>query len=307
MKFAFLFPGQGSQYPEMLHDLPNVPVIQETLIEAQDVLHTSISTLHSAEALETTKAVQLCLLIAGVASFRRFEKDGIFPQYVAGHSVGAFAAATAAGVCTFKQALEIVALRGELMEQSMDIRYGMGVVVGLSEEQLSLVAEMFTTPEEPVYVSNRNAPKQITLSGSKKGIEKVLNYVKGKGASSAKLLNVQTPSHCILFEHVKDALQEKMETMEFNKPKWPISANRTARLLRQQQAVKNDLAESICHPVRWHDTTTILYENGVRLFIEMPPGNVLQKLTTTAFPEATAVSLQSKSYEDCLYLINEGV
>lgn len=304
MKTAFLFPGQGSQYPGFLDDLPNDPVVRHTLSEAEQLLETTIGSLHSPNALSTTKAVQQSLLIAGVAMFRLFEENGVKPDYVAGHSVGAFGAAVAAGACSFEQALKLVTIRGGMMEDSLDLRYGMGVVVGLTEDRLLDIVADFHTEEQPVYVSNRNSPTQITLSGDKEAIQRVLAYVDGKGAHSAKMLNVSTPSHCPLFEHVKEALEHEMADMFFQRPKVPVAANRNARLLRQADAIKADLAESICHPVRWHDATNVLYENGVRIFIEMPPGDVLTKLANAAFPDTRAISTQKVAFEDALYILN---
>lgn len=304
MKTAFLFPGQGTQYPGFLEDLPDMAVVRGTLKEAEHILETTIDSLHSPYALSTTKAVQQSLLIAGVAMSRLLEQEGAKPDYVAGHSVGAFGAAVAAKSCTFEQALKLVTLRGQMMEQSLDLQYGMGVVVGLTEDKLIDIVAEFHTEEQPVYVSNQNSPIQITLSGNKKAIQRVLEYVERKGARSAKLLNVSTPSHCPLFEHVKDVLEQEMDDMLFQRPKIPIAANRNARLLRQAEAIKADLAESICHPVKWHDATNVLYENGVRIFIEMPPGDVLTKLANTAFPDVRAVSTQKVAVEDVLYILN---
>ena len=304
MKTAFLFPGQGSQYPAFLDGLPDEPVVRQTLGEAEQLLETTIGALHSPRALSTTKAVQQSLLIAGVAMFRLFEQSGAVPDYVAGHSVGSFGAAVAAGVCSFEQALKLVTIRGEMMEESLDLRYGMGVVVGLMEDRLQDIVADFHTEEQPVYVSNRNSPTQITLSGDKEAIQRVLAYVDGKGAHSAKMLNVSTPSHCPIFGHVREALEREMAEMQFRRPRIPIAANRNARLLRQADAVKADLAESICHPVKWHDATNVLYENGVRIFIEMPPGDVLTKLADAAFPDTRAISTQKVAFEDALYILN---
>ena len=112
MKLAFLFPGQGSQIPNMLDQLPQHKVIEDTIQEAMTVLNENVYELHQKDALQSTKAVQLSLLINEVAAFRLFKEEGIKPDVVAGHSVGAFAAAVAAGVISFPDALEIVKLRG---------------------------------------------------------------------------------------------------------------------------------------------------------------------------------------------------
>lgn len=304
MKSAFLFPGQGSQYEGMLNHLPDDPDVKELLEVSSDILNTQIQSLHSKKALSKTKAVQQCLLIASVASYRVFEKNGLLPDYVAGHSVGAFGAAVASGVITFEEALRLVTLRGELMENTCGEGYGMAVVLGLDEYKLAEIVNKLFLPDEPVYVSNRNAPTQVTLSGSLAGLQKVIDYVKCHGATSAHLLNVSTPSHSPLFERVSGELLNELDKLDLKRPKIPISSNVTSRLLMQADAVKEDLAKSICHPVRWHDAVNLLYESGTELFIEMPPGEVLSKLAQQAFPEVRTMSIAKNSIEDCFYIMS---
>lgn len=302
MKSAFLFPGQGSQYEGMLNDLPNDPVVKDILEESSEILKRPIDTLHNKKSLSTTKAVQQCLLIASVSSYKVFEKNGVIPSYVAGHSVGAFGAAVASGVITFEEALKLVTLRGELMEKTCDSGYGMAVVLGLDEFRLSEIVNSLFNKENPVYVSNRNSPTQITLSGSLKGLEKVIDYVKTHGATSAHLLNVSTPSHCPLFKNVSEELLIELDKLVLKRPKIPISSNVNSRLLRQAESVKEDLAKSICYPVRWHDAVNLLYETGTRLFIEMPPGDVLSKLANQAFSDVRTLAVSKNSIEDCFYI-----
>lgn len=303
MRSAFLFPGQGSQYEGMLNDLPDDPVVKELLEESTEILKTSLDSLHSKKALSTTKAVQQCLLISSVGTYKVFEKNGLLPNFVAGHSVGAFGAAAASGVITFAEALRLVTLRGELMEITCDEGYGMAVVLGLDEYRISEIVNKLFMENEPVYVSNRNSPTQVTLSGSLKGLQKVIDYVKNHGAKSAHLLNVSTPSHCPLFNRVSEELLIELNKLELKRPKIPISSNITSRLLMQADAVKEDLAKSICHPVRWHDAVNLLFESGTQIFIEMPPGDVLTKLAQQAFSEAQTMSISKNSIEDCFYVM----
>jgi len=304
MQSAFLFPGQGSQFEGMLDYLPKDPIVSELLEESSNILNTTIERLHSKESLSTTTAVQQCLLIASVSTYRIFEKEGVIPNFLAGHSVGAFGAATAAGVLTFQDALRLVSLRGELMENSYNDGYGMGVVLGLDEDRLTEIVDSFFEDEHPVYVSNRNSPTQITLSGSKKGLEKVIEYVKTHGATNASLLNVSTPSHCPLFKDVSDRLLSELNKLDLGRPSIPISSNRNSRLLRNADDVKEDLAMSICYPVRWHDAVNLLYEKGARLFVEMPPGEVLTKLANHAYQDVRALSVSKIGIDDCLYVMS---
>jgi malonate decarboxylase epsilon subunit len=291
MSIAFLFPGQGSQQPNMLHHLPEHPAVQETLHEASEVLHDDILRWDSAEALQSTVAVQVALLVAGVAAARALQSEGIQPDMVAGHSVGAFGAAVTTNALTFRDALSLVKLRGELMERAYPNGYGMGVVVGIEERKLSQIVANHFTNDAPVYIANLNSPKQITISGSVRGIETVLALAREEGASRAELLNVRVPSHCVLMKSVSHELSKAMESISFQKPYIPYAANRTARPLRDPEAIKEDLILSVSHSVRWHEAISVLFELGAQLFVEMPPKHVLTNLAKQAFPCRRVLSL----------------
>jgi malonate decarboxylase epsilon subunit len=292
MSIAFLFPGQGSQQPNMLHHLPEHPAVQETLHEASEVLHDDILRWDSAETLQSTVVVQVALLVVGVAAARALQAEGVQPDMVAGHSVGAFGAAVTANTLTFRDALSLVKLRGELMERAYPHGYGMGVVVGIEERKLSQIVANHFTNDAPVYIANLNSPKQITISGSVQGIETVLALAREEGASRAELLkNVRVPSHCVLMKSVSFELRKAMESISFQKPHIPYAANRTARPLRDPEAIKEDLALSVSHPVRWHEAICVLFELGTQLFVEMPPKHVLTHLAQQAFPCRRALSL----------------
>jgi malonate decarboxylase epsilon subunit len=292
MSIAFLFPGQGSQQPNMLHHLPEHPAVQETLHEASEVLHDDILRWDSAETLQSTVVVQVALLVVGVAAARALQAEGVQPDMVAGHSVGAFGAAVTANTLTFRDALSLVKLRGELMERAYPHGYGMGVVVGIEERKLSQIVANHFTNDAPVYIANLNSPKQITISGSVQGIETVLALAREEGASRAELLkNVRVPSHCVLMKSVSFELRKAMESISFQKPHIPYVANRTARPLRDPEAIKEDLALSVSHPVRWHEAICVLFELGAQLFVEMPPKHVLTHLAQQEFPCRRALSL----------------
>ncbi|PIC69318.1 malonate decarboxylase subunit epsilon [Sporosarcina sp. P16b] len=308
MKSAWLFPGQGSQYPLFLDDLPQYSGVIKTINTASEILNEPIRALQTKEKLNSTKNVQMTMLTTGVAAARYLMDEGAEPQFVAGHSVGAFAAAVIANVLKFEDALSLVKERGELMEELQDENYGMAVIVGLTEVQLEKVVSTIHTKEFPVYVSNRNSPTQLTLSGHKSAMRQVIREVDGKGASSAKMLRVTTPSHSPLFLPVQKKLKERLSSLELRRPTIPIIANRNARVLRRAEDISDDLAESIALPVRWHDVTTVLHENGVRQFIEMPPGDVLKRLANQAYPDIHSYAVTTNGVDDCLYVEkNKGV
>lgn len=306
MQKAFLFPGQGSQEPGLLHELPSCKAVDKVLETASATLNVNVFNLHLEESLSSTKNVQLTLLIAGVAAYKAFEAEGVKPHFVAGHSVGAFSAAVATGAIAFEDALRLVGLRGELMERAYPEDYGMAVVLGMETRKIQSLVDYYSNNEYPVFIANQNAPDQVTISGSLHSIQRVLDDAKQEGARCASMLNVQVPSHCPLLQSVSTSLAKAFQDISFSRPKIPYVGNRRARVLSDPDAIKRDLAESVSAPVQWHDASTVLYEKGVRLFIEMPPGTVLAGLAEKAFPDARVFSVTGNGFEDCTYIATQG-
>ncbi|BCU81483.1 malonyl CoA-acyl carrier protein transacylase [Polycladomyces abyssicola] len=299
MSVAFLFPGQGSQQPDMLHELPDHPVITQTLEEASTILDKDIFTFDTDSALSSTTAVQIALFVAGVSTARALKAEGAMPDMVAGHSVGAFAAAVVAGALDFRDALSLVKLRGELMENAFPQGYGMAAVIGLDERRLaSLIGQV----GEPVFIANLNAPDQITIAGSIPGIEAALAMASAAGAHRAEILRVSVPSHCPLLQHVSYQLARALDEVHFREPVVPYGGNRRARALRDPEAIREDLAMSVAHPVRWHEVTTLFFELGARLFLEMPPGHVLTDLVAAAFPAARSISVTKSGLDSAVII-----
>jgi malonate decarboxylase epsilon subunit len=172
--------------------------------------------------------VQLALFVSGVATTRIMHAERVEPDVVAGLSVGAFAAAVAAGALAFKDGLNLVKLRAELMEKAYPQGYGLAAVVGLSETHLSQIVSEFNQPASPVFVGNLNAPTQFVIAGSDSGIEAVLNRAKNEGARSAKRLEVSVPSHCVLLKSVADELTSRIAKIEIKTPKAIYVGNRTS-------------------------------------------------------------------------------
>lgn len=288
MSVAFLFPGQGSQRPGMLHELPDHPVAHAMISEAADALGRHVLELDTPEALGSTIAAQLALLIAGATTSRILTEVGGKANLVAGHSVGAFAAAVAAGALAYPDALRLVDLRAHAMQEAYPHGYGMGVVVGLDERTVSRLAAESGTP---VYVANVNAPLQVGVSGADDALERVLVLAREHGARHARRLAVPTPSHTPLMAPVAAELESALAGVRVNPPTVPYVSNVGGRALRDPEEIRNDLARSVERPVRWHDATTLLFELGVRLFVELPPGDVLARLAADAFPEARAIAV----------------
>lgn len=302
MSVAFLYPGQGAQFASMLHQLPERAEVNETLQEASQVLGHDVLTLDTEQALSSTVAVQIALFVSGIAVTRTLQSEGVKPDVVAGLSVGAFAAAVAAGALAFKDGLALVKVRAELMEKAYPEGYGLSAVVGLNEQQLSRIVSEINQPESPVFLANLNAPTQIVIAGSESGMEGVLNRAKNEGARTAKRLRVSVPSHCILLQSVADELTRRIANIEIKTPEIIYISNRRARALRDPEGIREDLARNIAHAVRWHDATTVAYERGVRLFIELPPGHTLTDLASMAFPDARSIALSQMQIDAAVKL-----
>ncbi|MCA1688773.1 MAG: malonate decarboxylase subunit epsilon [Actinobacteria bacterium] len=291
MSVAFLFPGQGSQRPGMLHDLPDHPAARGMTSQATEVLGRDVLDLDTPEALGSTIAAQLALLVVGATAARILVEEGGGPDFVAGHSVGAFAAAVAAGALAYPDALRLVDLRARAMQKAYPRGYGMGVVVGLDERTMSRLAAESGTPKAPVHAANVNAPLQVGVSGAEDAMERVLDLAREHGARRAHRLAVPTPSHTPLMAPVAAELRSALADVPMDLPTVPYLSNVGGRALRDPEEIRDDLARSVERPVRWHDATTLLFELGVRLFVELPPGRVLTDLATAAFPEARAVAV----------------
>ena len=290
MSVAFLFPGQGSQQPGMLHDLPACGATEATLKEASTVLERDVLELDSEISLQSTAAAQLALLICGVAYGRALLAEGAIPSMVGGLSVGAFAAAVLADSLDFSLALPLVRLRGELMEKMFPRGYGMAAIMGLDETQLSeLIAEV-TLSGFPVFLANLNAPRQIVVSGAEPGLERLMDLARRAGAGKTQRLNVSVPSHCRLLEPVAEELGRALAGVALRPLKCVYVGNRGGRSLRDPASVGLDLVNNVAHAVRWHDATTLMFELGARLFVELPPGRVLTNLASASFPEARAIA-----------------
>ncbi len=289
---AFLFPGQGAQTPGFLHQLPPHPAVRTTLAQAAEVLDEDVMQFDTPEALRSTVAVQLGLLLAGVAAARALRADGVEPDAAAGLSIGAYAAAVTCGALAFDHALHLVRERARLMEAAYPHGYGLAAVVGLSETQvLALLDAQCAAGGEQAYLANLNGARQFVIAGSDRALELTLAAARQAGARRAERLATSVPSHCVLLAEAAERLAGFAADLRFERPAIPYIANRTARALHTADAVRDDLVGNIGYPVRWHDSTRLLAELGVRLFIEAPPGQVLTGLLQESLPACRALAL----------------
>jgi malonate decarboxylase epsilon subunit len=302
MSIAFLFPGQGSQIPGMLHALPDHPAAARTLDEISDYLKADIRELDSEKALQSSVTVQLALLASGVAMARALIEEGVEPEAVAGLSVGAFAAAVQCGVISLCDSLRLVQQRAELMVQLYPSGYGLAAIVGLTEKEVSGLVKEAHTDRAPVYVGNINAARQIVIAGSDEGMNKVLEGARKSGARKAEYLHVSVPSHCPLLEPVAVALRESLGKMHLHSPTCVYVGNVNARALRTPDAIAADLTSNVAHGVRWYDSVTVLNELGCQAFLEMPPGHVLSELAKDIVSSVETLAVGESSLKHALEL-----
>ncbi|HEY9777152.1 MAG TPA: malonate decarboxylase subunit epsilon [Planktothrix sp.] len=295
MSIAFLFPGQGSQYPGMLHSLPAHPVVHSTIKEASDILEKDVLTLDSEFTQNAELAVQLCLFIASVAVANALQQEGVTPDMVAGLSVGAFAAAVVCNSLNFADGLTVVTKRAQLMQHKFPSGYGMSAIEGLTEQRVAELVARIHTESNPVYLSNINAPLQIVVSGCNAGLDLLEKAALQSGARKVKRLPVTVPSHCALFRSEADILQQEMQKFNMAPPSVKYVGNVKARALRTAEAIAEDLATNVAHGVRWYDSVSVLVELGADLFIEMNPGSVLTRLGGDLFPEQRFIAAEESS------------
>ena len=290
MPTLLTFPGQGAQRPGMLHALPDHPAVARTLAEASEVLGASILLHDDAAHLASTVSVQICLLVAGVASARALLDDGAAADAVAGLSIGAYAAAVTAGVLPFADAVRLVAQRGGLMEAAYPSGYGMTAILGLEQGPLEAVVATVHRSGMPVHLANYNADTQLVIAGSDAAMARVAELALAAGARTAQRVAIAVPSHCTLLDDAAAALQRAFADVQCRRPALRYFSASAARELHDPARIAEDLARNMALPVRWHETVLLARACDMRLAVEMPPGNVLTRLCQPLFPQAVALA-----------------
>lgn len=303
MSVLFTFPGQGAQKPGMLHALPDHPETTRTLAEASEALGRDVLALDSEAALQSTVAVQLCVLVAGVAMARVLATYDARPQMVAGLSIGAWPAAVTAGVLGLGDAVRLVALRARLMEDAYPSGYGMTAIGGLTRQQLEPLVAQVHGDGSPVYLANLNAARQIVIAGSDAAMARVAALALDHGAQRAERLAVAVPSHCELFDEQARRLAAAADQVEPARPRIGYISSSAARALFDGRRIVADLAANMARPVLWADTVRHAWERGARLAVEMPPGAVLTRLAETEFAGGAAVAADGQRVDSLVALI----
>lgn len=283
MKTLFTFPGQGTQRAGMLHALPR----DETWHTACAVLGDELRQLDSADALRHTRAVQLALLITAVSAARQLIAKGVQPDMVCGLSIGAYPAAVIAGALDFNDALKLVALRGELMEQAYPQGYGLTAISGMTLAQVEALVD-----NRQSFIANINAETQIVIAGSDAAMAAVAQQALVQGAQRTHRLAISVPSHCALLAQPAQQLKAAIDSINVQRPHLAYLSGSSARVLWQPERIAEDLAMNMARSVRWHEAMVAARERDVRLVIEMPPGEVLTGLTRSVQCQGECLALE---------------
>ncbi|WP_299660972.1 ACP S-malonyltransferase [uncultured Psychromonas sp.] len=281
--FTFAFPGQGSQSVGMLADLAaNYPVVADTFKEASATLGYDLWALTQegpAELLNQTDKTQPALLAASVAIWRVWaEVGGVLPTIIAGHSLGEYSALVCAGVIDFNDALKLVELRGQLMQQAVPAGVGaMYAIIGLGDAEIKAACEQ-AAQGEVVSPVNFNSPGQVVIAGNKDAVERAGILCKEAGAKRALPLPVSVPSHCALMKPAADELAVALRAITFNTPKISVINNVDVAIEAEADKIKDALVRQLYCPVRWTDIVVKMAAQGINLQVEAGPGKVLSGL-----------------------------
>ncbi|WP_353167814.1 malonate decarboxylase subunit epsilon [Acinetobacter sp.] len=291
MSSIWVFPGQGAQKPNMLHDLPQTTSVHQYFERASTILGQDVLLLDQQGAIQSTYAVQLCLYIAGVVSGHLLSEQQLKPDYVAGLSIGAWAAATVAEVLSFEDGLKLVARRATLMQDAYPTGYGMMALIGTDKSSVSEWIKEVQQYQPEVYVANINSANQIVISGADIAMQQVADIARQKGVLGKKL-NVAVPSHCELLKHQAEILDAEVKKVSTSSPKIRYLSGTTARLLVHQDQIIDDITFNMSRMIDWESTVQSAWERGVRLHIEAWPGTVLTGLAKKVFTDGTVMSFQ---------------
>jgi [acyl-carrier-protein] S-malonyltransferase len=282
MKHAYVFPGQGSQFPGMGKEhYQNSAFAKKLFEQANEVLGFRISEVmfEGSEAdLKETNVTQPAVFLHSIIAFRSI--DAAKPDMVAGHSLGEFSALVANGTLSFESALELVTLRARAMQKACELTPStMAAVLGLADEKVEdICAEVRKETGEVVVAANYNCPGQLVISGSMKGVEIACEQLKAAGAKRALLLPVGGAFHSPLMEPAREELQAAIEKTTFHTPTCAVYQNVVAKAIFDKEEIKQNLIDQLTGAVRWTQSVQSMIKDGASRFTECGPGKVLQGL-----------------------------
>ncbi len=282
MKFALVFPGQGSQKLGMMEAYGDNPLIRDTFAEASAALGRDLWQLVTegpAEALNQTVNTQPLMLTAGIAAYRLWlAKGGPRPALVAGHSLGEYSALVAAGAIEFVDAVPLVELRARAMQEAVPAgEGGMAAILGLDAATVRAACAE-AAEGQVVEAVNLNAPEQTVIAGHAAAVQRAADLCKAKGAKRAMMLPVSAPFHCALMRPAAEKLRQRLLTLKVSEPTIPLINNVDVTCFSDPEQIKDALVRQAAAPVRWVEIMQAMAGQGVTHVYECGPGKVLAGL-----------------------------
>lgn len=295
MKHAYVFPGQGAQFPGMgKSHYDNSSFAKKIFEQANDILEFRISDVMfngTEEDLKQTKITQPAIFLHSIIAYKGIENAK--PDMVAGHSLGEFSALVANGVLSFENGLQLVSLRAQAMQKACELTPStMAAVLALDDNKVEEICrQVLQEANEMVVPANYNCPGQLVISGSVKGVEIACEKLKAAGAKRALLLPVGGAFHSPLMEPARKELQRAIEATNFHNPSCPVYQNVVAKGVVDKDEIKHNLIEQLTSAVKWTQCVQAMIKDGATTFTECGPGKVLQGLILKINKEVTAESI----------------
>lgn len=282
MKHAYVFPGQGSQFPGMAKNYYENSVFSKKLFEqANEILGFRISDImfNGTESdLKQTKVTQPAVFLHSIIAYKSI--DSVKPDMVAGHSLGEFSALVANGVLSFEDALRLISVRAEAMQKACEMQPStMAAVLGLEDSKVEEICGQVTRETNEIVVpANYNCPGQLVISGTLKGVDIACERLKTAGAKRAMVIAVGGAFHSPLMEPARQELSDAIEKTTFYNPTCPVYQNTVAKAVMNKDEIKTNLISQLTSAVRWSQSVKSMIENGASKFTEVGPGKVLRGL-----------------------------
>jgi len=294
-KFAFVFPGQGSQSRGMMNGYADFPVVRNTFDEASEVLKQNLWQLveeGSDADLSATVNTQPVMLTAGVAVYRAWQaRHGATPSIMAGHSLGEYTAMVASGALSFADALPLVRYRAQCMQQAVPEGVGgIAAILGLDDDMVRAVCAE-GAQGEVLEAVNYNSPGQVVIAGNRSAVERGMELAKARGAKRAIMLPMSVPSHCDLMKGAAQQLGKYLNNIKMLSPSIPVLHNADVQSYTDEAAIKDALVRQLYSPVRWVETVLEFGNQGITHNVECAPGKVLAGLNKRITSGQQALSI----------------